>query len=118
MFFRKKKPESSTKQYPPAFNDDPPCLHVTTDYADNKIFSRELHIALSDRDWCEFVKQDFYPQLIEWVRHLENAEIPHNIEKYYSDTGSISVADQIKSAAEMVGKTGLKCVPDSVINQK
>lgn len=50
MFFRKKKPEPSTKQYPPAFNDDPPCLHVTTDYADNKIFSRELHIALSDRD--------------------------------------------------------------------
>lgn len=83
MFFRKKKkPEvpQNAVIYPPAFNSDPPSFQITTDYADNKIVSRELHISLSGHDWCEFVKQDFYPQLIEWVRHLENAEIPHNIE--------------------------------------
>lgn len=83
MFFRKKKKLEAPQNaviYPPAFNDDPPSLQITTDYADNKIFSRELHLSLSGRDWCEFVKQDFYPQLIEWVRHLENVEIPRNIE--------------------------------------
>ena len=83
MFFHKKKKLEAPQNvviYRPAFNDDPPSLQITTDYADNKIFSRELHLSLSGRDWCEFVKQDFYLQLIEWVRHLENAEIPHNIE--------------------------------------
>lgn len=83
MFFSKRKKQEKSQNieiYPPAFNDNPPSLQITTDYADNEIFCRELHLSLSGRDWCEFVKQDFYPQLIEWVRHLENVEIPHNIE--------------------------------------
>ena len=41
MFFcKKKKLEKSqnTAIYPPAFNDDPPSLQITSDYEDNKIF--------------------------------------------------------------------------------
>ena len=61
FFSKMKKPEEPQNAviYPPAFNDYPSSLHITTDYADNKIFSRELHLSLSARDWCEFVKQDF-----------------------------------------------------------
>lgn len=120
MFFRrrKKQPKPATVVCCSAFNEYPPSIHITTDYADNKIFSQELHVSLSHSDWCEFVKQDFYSQLVEWVGHLENDEISHDIEKYYSDAGGVSAAGQIKAAAEMVGKMGLKCVPDFVIHQK
>ena len=57
------------------FSAEPPALDIITEYADNKIYCRELRISLSHVDWCKFETQPFYHQLIEWVRSLENPEI-------------------------------------------
>lgn len=68
-----KAPEGTTR-LGPVFAAHPPALHITAEYEDNEIFCQELRISLSPSDWCKFEKQEFYSQLIEWVRHLENSE--------------------------------------------
>lgn len=37
-------------------------------YADNKIWARELNLVLTNHDWCEFEKQPFYHELIQFLR--------------------------------------------------
>jgi len=37
-------------------------------YADNKIRARELNLVLTNHDWCEFEKQPFYPEFIQFLR--------------------------------------------------
>lgn len=53
-------------------------LSIVLWYADNKIWNRELTLVLTGRDWFEFEKQSFYPELIQF---LYNLGIQGNIEK-------------------------------------
>ncbi|WP_302823000.1 hypothetical protein [Eubacterium callanderi] len=53
-------------------------LSIVLWYADNKIWTRELTLVLTGRDWFEFEKQSFYPELIQF---LHNLGIQGNIEK-------------------------------------
>lgn len=86
MFRRKKKKPSrlylaealtapeEVNHLGPAFAAHPPALHITCEYEDNEILCQELRVSLSPSDWCKFEKQDFYSQLVEWVRRLENSD--------------------------------------------
>ncbi len=63
-----------------AFLPEPPHMDVIVEYEDNSPVCRELRISLSQSDWCKFEKQPFFLQLVEWVRRLENCNIPHSID--------------------------------------
>ncbi len=65
----------------PVFAARPPALHITCEYADNEILCRELRVSLSPSDWCRFEKQEFFLQLVEWVRCLENSDTQCNAER-------------------------------------
>lgn len=95
MFWRKKEKETKvTKEkrvtqivanpkdthVGPFFAAQAPALNIITEYEDNSPVCQELRVSLSPHDWCKFEKQDFYSQLIEWVRSLENVETQDNTE--------------------------------------
>ena len=47
------------------------CYFEQTWYANDKPWYKELHIFLSIPDWEKFKNQDFYPDLIKFLRSLE-----------------------------------------------
>ena len=49
---------------------------------------------------------------------LSRFTLPQNAKIHCSDAETVSTVDQIKAAAEIVEKVGLKCVPDFVICRK
>ena len=44
---------------------------LSTCYADNAPYCRELWISLSIRDWYIFQKQSFFPEIIKFLENLE-----------------------------------------------
>lgn len=99
MFFRNKENNKPKHDYVvkeikapegtelgPVFAAHPPSLHLTCEYEDNEIVCQELRVSLLPSDWCRFEKQEFYRELIEWVRRLENSDIPHNIDHPDTET--------------------------------